>query len=169
MSKHAPAPIDSMPSGARVAVAAARFNRHIVERLLDGCDARLAELKTHAVDHFYVPGAYELPLAAKWLVESKRYDAVICLGAVVRGDTPHFEFVAGECARGLREVSTSTGIPVIFGVLTTDTEQQAFDRAGGAHSHVGRQSADAAAEMIALRNEIRKIKPQMNTDERGLD
>ena len=101
----------------------------IVDPLRAGCRARLDELHAAIVEEHFVPGAFELPLAAQWLAETGRFDAVICLGCVVRGDTPHFDFVAGECARGVREVGLKTDVPVIFGVLTTNTEAQAFARA----------------------------------------
>lgn len=157
MSTQAPAfvPAD-IPSDARVAIAAARFNQTLVDALLDGCRKRLAEhgIDAERIDLQRVPGAFELPLAAKALARTKRYRAVICLGAVVRGETPHFEYVAGECARGLQDVALSEGIPVIFGVLTTNTEEQAWDRCGGKHGHAGERAADAALEMIAV---LRKI------------
>jgi 6,7-dimethyl-8-ribityllumazine synthase len=153
MSTKAPASADfRIPPSAKVAIAAARFNAELVDTLLAGCVDRLKELgvpeKRIAVER--VPGAFELPLAAEALCATRRYAAVICLGAVVRGDTPHFDYVAGNCAAGLSRVSLDHALPVIFGVLTTNTEQQAWDRAGGKHSHAGRQSAEAAAEMIAL-------------------
>jgi 6,7-dimethyl-8-ribityllumazine synthase len=145
-----------VPPEARVAIVAARFNEHIVEKLLEGCLRRLEQMGIGAtrVEVFRVPGAFELPLAAQAAVRSRRFEAVICLGAVVRGDTPHFDYVAGECARGLRQVNLAESVPVIFGVLTTNTEQQALDRAGGSHSHTGEAAAEAAAEMILV---LRKI------------
>ena len=97
-----------------------------------------------------VPGAFELPVAAKVLAGTKRFHAVICLGCVIRGDTPHFDYVAGEAARGIQQVAVTEGVPVIFGVLTTNTEQQALDRVGGAHGHAGERAAEAAAEMIVM-------------------
>ncbi len=97
-----------------------------------------------------MPGAFELPVTAKVLADTGRFAAVVCLGAVVRGDTPHFDFVAGEAARGCQAVAVATGVPVIFGVLTTNTEQQAWDRAGGSHGHAGRSAAEAAVEMIGV-------------------
>jgi 6,7-dimethyl-8-ribityllumazine synthase len=102
-----------------------------------------------------VPGAFELPLAAKALAQTKRFAAVICLGAVIRGDTPHFDFVAGECARGISTVALSENLPVIFGVLTTNTEQQALDRIGGSHGHAGERAAEAAMEMISLLGKLK--------------
>ena len=99
---------------------------------------------------FRVPGAFELPLVAKRLAESGRWDAVICLGAVIRGDTPHFEYVAGECAAGLTRVALDTGVPVVFGVLTTDDLDQALARAGGAEGNKGAEAAATALETAAL-------------------
>jgi 6,7-dimethyl-8-ribityllumazine synthase len=153
MSTASPDPVDvQLPADARVAVVAARFNGHITDELLAGCVRRLDELgltREHVEVH-RVPGAFELPVAARVLAQTKRFSAVICLGCVVRGDTPHFDYVAGECARGIQQVALLESLPVIFGVLTTNTEQQALDRAGGSHSHAGRNAADAAAEMIAM-------------------
>jgi 6,7-dimethyl-8-ribityllumazine synthase len=153
MSTASPDPVDvQLPADARVAVVAARFNGHITDELLAGCVRRLDELgltREHVEVH-RVPGAFELPVAARVLAQTKRFSAVICLGCVVRGDTPHFDYVAGECARGIQQVALLESLPVIFGVLTTNTEQQALDRVGGSHSHAGRNAADAAAEMIAM-------------------
>ena len=153
MSTQVPAsdPIQ-IPTNARIAIAAARFNAPIVDELLAGCLRRLGALGVAAerVDLNRVPGAFELPLAAKALARTKQFAAVICLGAVIRGDTPHFDYVAGECARGIAEVSLTECLPVIFGVLTTNTEQQALDRIGGSHGHAGERAAEAAVEMIAL-------------------
>lgn len=157
MSKHHPQQQKhSIPLDARVAVVAARFNAHIVDELLAGAEARLKELGLDGarVDVHRVPGAFELPVAAKMLIDTQRYAAVICLGCVIRGDTAHFDYVAGEAARGIQNVATQTGVPVIFGVLTTENEQQARDRTGGAHGHAGRNAADAAVEMIALAHAI---------------
>jgi 6,7-dimethyl-8-ribityllumazine synthase len=158
MSTQAPTPsIASIDPDVRVAVIAARFNATIVDALLAGCMQRLKELGAAdaKVEVFHVPGAFELPVAAKVAARTGRFAAVICLGCVVRGDTPHFEYVAGEAARGIQQVAASTEVPVIFGVLTTNTEQQALDRVGGAHGHAGERAADAAAEMIAVLNAIR--------------
>ena len=145
-----------IPTDARIAIVAARFNAHIVDELLDGCTRRLNQLGIDAtrISIHHVPGAFELSLAAKALSRTKRYKAVVCVGAVIRGDTPHFEYVAGECARGIAEVSLSEMLPIIFGVLTTNTEQQAIDRIGGIHGHAGERAAEAAVEMIALLEEI---------------
>ena len=158
MSRKTPKPqATEFPPDARVAVVAARFNEDIVNELLAGCVRRIGELKLDEsrVDVHRVPGAFELPLAAKLLARTKRFNAVICLGCVIRGDTPHFDYVAGECARGVQRVALDEAVPVIFGVLTTDTEEQARDRAGGKHGHAGERAADAAAEMIALAAQVR--------------
>lgn len=157
MSTHAPAfqPAD-LPPDARFAVVAARFNAHIVDELLSGCLRRLTELKVDdtRVEVHRVPGAFELPVAAKLLARTKRFKAVICLGCVIRGDTPHFEYVAGEAARGIQLVAVEEQLPVIFGVLTCNTEEQARARAGGAHGHAGERAAEAAAEMVVLAKRV---------------
>jgi 6,7-dimethyl-8-ribityllumazine synthase len=142
--------------GVRVAIIAARFNSLIVDELLAGCRKRLMELGAgeNCVEVYRVPGAFELPVAAKVAAQTRRFSAVICLGCVIRGDTPHFEYVAGEAARGIGQVSIAEGLPVIFGVLTTNTEQQARDRIGGLHGHAGLRAAEAAAEMIHTLNSI---------------
>src|SRR4051812_753316 len=116
-----------IPAGARIAVVAARFNADIVDDLLARCLARLAELAIDVAhtDVHRVPGAFELPVAAKLLAETDNFDAIICLGCVIRGDTPHFDYVAGEAARGIQQVAIEESLPVIFGVLTTETHQQA--------------------------------------------
>ena len=136
----------------RVAVVASRFNESIVERLVEGA---LDCLVRHGVPDGYVsttwvPGAFELPMAAKRLAASGNVDAVVCLGAVIRGDTAHFDFVAGEAARGITQAALETGVPITFGVLTTDTVEQASDRAGGKMGNKGFEAALAAIEMANL-------------------
>lgn len=138
--------------GARFAVIASRFNAAVTDLLLDGAVATLVE---HGVpeDHIsivQVPGAFEIPIAAKRLAATGRYEAIIALGAVVRGETPHFEYVAGECARGIVQAALAEDVPVIFGVLTTDTDEQARARAGGAHGNKGCQAALAGLEMVTV-------------------
>jgi 6,7-dimethyl-8-ribityllumazine synthase len=137
-------------TGMRFAVAVARFNRDITEPLLDGARRTLAKYGAENVDVVWVPGAFELPLVAQKLVTGRDIDAVICIGAVVRGDTPHFEYVAGECAAGIARVALDTGVPVIFGVLTVDTREQAVARIGGAEGHKGEEAAATAIEMVSL-------------------
>jgi 6,7-dimethyl-8-ribityllumazine synthase len=138
--------------GRRVAVVASRFNEMIVSRLLKGAleGLRAREVADEDVDVAWVPGAFELPLVAHRMAASGGYDAVICLGAVIRGETPHFDYVAGEAAAGIRRAAEDTGVPVIFGVLTTDTLEQASERAGGAHGNKGWDAAMAALEMASL-------------------
>ncbi len=158
MSKDAPTFISSeIPTDARVAIVAARFNAEIVDELLDGCRRRLAEeqITGDRLEIHRVPGAFELPVAAKALADTKNFAAVVCLGCVIRGDTPHFDYVAGEAARGIQLVAIETALPVIFGVLTTNTEQQARDRIGGSHGHAGERAAEAAMEMIVLMARIK--------------
>lgn len=143
--------------GRRFALVIARFNDFVTSRLRDGAVDCLLKHGTDAahVDEIRVPGAFEIPLAARAAAGTGRYDAVICLGAVIRGATPHFDFVAGECARGIGRVSAETGVPAIFGVLTTDTADQALARAGGDAGNKGWDAAIAAMEMAAVLRRIR--------------
>lgn len=144
------------PLGRRFAVAAAGFNELVVGKLVDGA---LACFRSHGVGEddlvvAWVPGAFELPLAARRLAEAGLYDAVVCLGAVIRGETAHFDYVAGESARGIREVSVATGVPVSFGVLTTENMEQALDRAGGKHGNKGWDAAMAAMQMVSVLDQL---------------
>ena len=144
--------------GVRVAIACGRFNDLITERLLAGARDGLVR---HGVDEAsiteaWVPGAFELPLAASRLAASGEYDAVICLGAVIRGATGHYEHVAGQCAAGIARVALDTGVPVVFGVLTTDTIEQALERAGTKAGNKGYESAEAALEMVDLLRQLPK-------------
>jgi 6,7-dimethyl-8-ribityllumazine synthase len=147
--------------GRRFAVAVSRFNEVVTSRLLDGALAafRRHDVSDDDVEVAWTPGAFELPLAAKRLAESDAFDAVVCLGAVVRGETAHFDYVAGECARGIQRVALDTGVPCVFGVLTTDTMAQALDRAGGDHGNKGWEAAIAAIEMAGLIDELPKGAP----------
>lgn len=142
--------------GLRIALVAARFNEFIVERLIDGALQALAEhgAERAAIALVRVPGAFDLPPVAQRLARSGQWDAVVALGAVIRGETAHFEFVAGECAAGLARVALDTGVPVVFGVLTTGTVTQAADRAGGKD---GNRGADAACAAIRLANLHRRL------------
>jgi 6,7-dimethyl-8-ribityllumazine synthase len=149
---------DFQARGRRFAVAAARFNEVVVAKLVDGA---LDCFRGHGIgeddlDLVWVPGAFELPFVARRLAESAEYDSVVCLGAVVRGETAHFDYVAGESARGIRRAAEETGVPVIFGVLTTDTFEQAMDRAGGKHGNKGWDAAMAAMEMASLLDQLPK-------------
>jgi len=139
-------------AGRRFALVAARFNEFITTRLIDGA---LDTLTRHGADpacitQVWVPGSFEIPLAAQKLAQSGRCDAVICLGCVIRGQTPHFDYVAGEAAKGIAQVALATGVPVIFGVVTADTLEQAIDRAGAKHGNKGADAAAAAIEMVNL-------------------
>ncbi|MHB1863496.1 MAG: 6,7-dimethyl-8-ribityllumazine synthase [Gemmatimonadaceae bacterium] len=138
--------------GRRVAVLASRFNDAITSKLADGALDALVRHGVAAddVDMVWVPGAWELPLAARRLMASERYDAVVALGAVIRGDTPHFDYVAGEAARGLALAAAEFEVPVGFGLLTCDTIEQAEARAGGDHGNKGWDAALAALEMAEL-------------------
>ncbi|HEX5616449.1 MAG TPA: 6,7-dimethyl-8-ribityllumazine synthase [Acidimicrobiia bacterium] len=137
-------------TGMRIAVVVARFNEDLTGALLDGVERVLGDAGVTDRHVVWVPGAFELPVAALHFARSGAADAVICLGAVVRGDTPHFEYVAGECARGLQQVALDTGVPVVFGVLTTDNREQALARVGGTEGHKGEEAAATAIEMVAL-------------------
>ncbi len=143
---------DFQARGRRFAVVAARFNDLVVAKLVEGAVACLSAhgIAQDDVDLAWVPGAFEIPLVARRLAASGVYDAVICLGAVVRGKTAHFDFVAGESARGIRRAAEETGVPVIFGVLTTESLDQAMDRAGGKEGNKGWDAAMAAIEMASL-------------------
>ena len=136
----------------RFAVVASRFNQVIVERLVDGALDALVRHGVAAddVDVVWVPGAWELPIAARRLLSSERYDALVAVGAVIRGDTPHFDYVAGEASRGLATASVEYDTPIGFGLLTCDNDEQAQARAGGAHGNKGWDAALAALEMADL-------------------
>ncbi len=137
-------------TGMRFGIAVARFNSDVTEKLLEGADAILRKHDAAEVRVAWVPGAFELPLVAKRWAASNAVDAVICLGAVIRGETAHFEYVAGEAAAGITRASLDTGVPVIFGVLTVDNRAQALDRLGGKEGHKGEEAALTAIEMVSL-------------------
>jgi 6,7-dimethyl-8-ribityllumazine synthase len=144
--------------GLRVAVACGRFNDFITERLLTGCRDGLMR---HGVDEgsitvAWAPGAFELPLVAHRLAGSGEFDAVICLGAVIRGATGHYEHVAGQCAAGIQRAQLDTGVPVVFGVLTTETIEQAIERAGAKAGNKGFEAAMTAIEMADLMRQLPK-------------
>ena len=147
---------DLQAHGLRFAIVASRFNDFVVERLIDGAVGALARHGATAgqLELVRVPGAFDLPLVVRRIAEAGRADAIIALGAVIRGDTAHFDYVAGECASGLSRVASDTGVPVAFGVLTTDTVEQAEERAGGTE---GNRGADAAQAAICLATLLRKL------------
>jgi len=147
---------DLNAGGKKIAIVVARFNSFIAERLLEGALDTLMRsgAKEDDIEVARVPGAYEIPLVAKKMAASKRYDGIICLGAVIRGATPHFDYVSSEVAKGVAMVSLDSDIPVIFGVLTTDTVEQAIERAGTKAGNKGSDCAAAVIEMINLLGEI---------------
>ncbi|MEX0602040.1 MAG: 6,7-dimethyl-8-ribityllumazine synthase [Bacteroidota bacterium] len=166
-----------MPSGSRpeidatsfrFAVVVSRFNNRITDRLLEGARQYFRDrgVPENHVEVFRCPGAFELPQLALKIIASRRVDAVVCLGAVIRGDTPHFEYVAGEAARGIQDVALRTGVPVTFGVLTTDTELQAVERAGGREGNKGWEAAASALEMANLFRTAAKRRTKSSTSRR---
>ena len=144
-------------SGMRLGIVAARFNETVVRTLVAGATdvARRSGVADDDIELAWVPGAFEIPVVAEALARSGRVDAVICLGAVIRGDTPHFDYVAGQAASGVAKVGLDAGVPVIFGVLTTDTAEQAEARAGG---KAGNKGADAALAAIETVNVLRSVR-----------
>jgi 6,7-dimethyl-8-ribityllumazine synthase len=136
----------------RFAIVAARFNEPITKRLLSGAQRALAAagVADTAVDVHWVPGSFELPQAAGYLARSGRYAGIICVGCVIKGQTPHFDFVAGQAAAGIQRVALETGVPTTFGVITALTEAQAWERAGGEVGNRGQEAADAAIEMATF-------------------
>ncbi len=157
------APADSVDgTGMRFAIVVSRFNADITAALLEGAQRTFAArgVADHDVTLVHVPGAFELPLVAQHLARGGTVDGVVCLGAVIRGDTPHFDYVAGEAARGLQEAALATGVPIVFGVLTTNTHAQAVDRIGGSEGHKGEEAAATALEMVAL---LRSLPPRAHT------
>jgi len=148
---------DYQNASARYGIAVARFNSFIVDRLLEGA---LDALQKHGVMDrditiVKVPGAYELPLATKMMVSAGEYDGIIALGAVIKGGTPHFDYVAGECVKGLSQVGLESGLPVTFGVLTVDTIEQAIERAGTKAGNKGAEAAMTAIEMVSLSRQLK--------------
>jgi 6,7-dimethyl-8-ribityllumazine synthase len=141
-------------AGQAVAIVAARFNASVTERLVQGATTALAARGVTEIELAWVPGAFEIPLVAQRFAASGRFAAVICLGAVIRGDTAHFELVAGEAARGVAQVSLRTGVPCIFEILATEDLAQAEARAGGTHGNKGWEAAEAALEMAGLLRDI---------------
>jgi 6,7-dimethyl-8-ribityllumazine synthase len=152
MAGRAPQPRPARKGTGRFAVVAARFNEHISKRLLDGALQAFAAAGVPAasVDVHWVPGAFELPQAAAHLADTRRYAGIVCVGCVIRGQTPHFDFVAGQAARGIQDVALRTGVPAAFGVITALTEEQALERAGGEVGNRGEEAAHAALDMAAF-------------------
>ncbi len=144
--------------GGKFALLVARFNSFVVESLVDGAVDALKRhgIKEKDIEIIRVPGAFEMPIAAQRIANQKKYDAIVALGAVIRGGTPHFEYVAGECVKGLSQVSLNADIPVAFGVLTVDSIEQAIERAGTKAGNKGAEAALGALEMVNLFNQLDK-------------
>jgi len=151
-------PIEGMllGKGLKFGLVVSRFNEFITKKLLEGAeDALLRHGVNQAdIDVAWVPGSFEIPLVAKKLAQTKRYDAVICLGAVIRGSTPHFDYIAAEVTKGIAKVNLDTGVPVIYGVITTDTLEQAVERSGSKVGNKGFSAAESAIEMANLAKTI---------------
>lgn len=142
--------------GKKFGIVVSRFNDFISKRLLEGAVDTLIRhgAKENEIEAVWTPGAFEIPIVANKLVKSKKYDAVICLGAVIKGSTPHFEYVANEAAKGIAKISLDTGVPVIFGIITAETLEQAIERAGTKDGNKGRDAALSAIEMANLLENI---------------
>jgi 6,7-dimethyl-8-ribityllumazine synthase len=143
----------------KIGIVVSRFNGFITTKLLDGA---LDSLKRHGVnlddlDVFWTPGAFEIPATAKRIAEKGKYDAIVCIGAVIRGATPHFDYVANESAKGIAQVGLNTGVPVIYGVITTDTIEQAIERAGTKSGNKGAEAAVTAIEMANLYRQLNEV------------
>jgi len=148
-------------TGMRFGVVVAKFNKFVTSKLLSSC---LKELASHGVkdadiEVVRVPGAFEIPLVAKTLAGTARFDAVICLGAVIRGDTPHFDYICNEASRGISQASLETGVPIIFGVLTTETVAQAIERADPMKFNRGGEAAKSAIEMASVLTQLKALEP----------
>ncbi len=147
---------DSDGEGLRVCIVVAQWNAFVTHKLLDGAKSGLGERGVRADDVTvaWVPGSFEVPAATRWAAESGRFDAVIAIGAVIKGETDHYEHIAGQAAAGIMQTAQDTGVPVAFGVLTCDSPEQALDRAGGAHGNKGDEAAEAAITMARLRQQL---------------
>lgn len=145
----------------RIAIVVSRFNDFVTERLLEGAMAALqdAGLSRDAIDVVHVPGAFEIPMAAQRVAEAGRVSAVVCLGCLIRGATPHFEIIAQACAQGITAASAASGVPMTFGVLTTHSAEQALERAGPGADNKGREAAEAALQMARLFSHIGDGRP----------
>ena len=143
---------DLIAKGKKFAIAISRFNEFISSKLLEGCIDTLSRhgVQENSIDVVWVPGAFEIPMIAQKCAKSKKYDAVICLGTIIRGATPHFEFVASEAAKGVAKISLDTSVPCIFGIITADNIEQAIERAGTKDGNKGRDAALSAIEMANL-------------------
>jgi 6,7-dimethyl-8-ribityllumazine synthase len=143
----------------KIAVITSKFNEEVTQLLYQGAIKRFEEKDVSIAEHdrIFVPGAIEIPVVASQLAATKQYDAIVCLGAVIQGETDHYDYVCWQVSYGCQKIAVEHRIPVIFGILTTDTEEQAFARCGGAHGHKGVDCADAALEMIAVMKKCEKV------------
>jgi len=141
----------------KIAIVVSRFNSYVVDRLYDGAIKCLKanDIANDAITVVKVPGAFEIPVAVEALLDQGEYDAVITLGAIIRGETPHFDFISNECTHGISQLAINSGVPVIFGVLTVDNSEQAMDRAGDEESNKGYEAASAALEMISVIKQVK--------------
>lgn len=148
--------VQEIPGCFNVAIVISRFNQDVTQKLYEGAIQRLQELnfKPQQITVMWVPGAIEIPIAAQQLAKTGRFEAIITLGAVILGETKHFDYVCQQVSQGCQHVALSHNIPVIFGILTVDTEEQAMDRVGGAHGHKGRYSVDAAYELVSALRQL---------------
>ncbi len=146
----------SVADGSRVAIVASRYNSFVVDRLLEGCLATLQAggIEERNITLVKVPGAFEIPVAVKALADKAEVDSIITLGAIIRGETPHFDIIAAECTRGIGSIAIESGLPVVFGVLTVDNVEQAMDRSGAEESNKGSEAATTALEMISVLGQI---------------
>lgn len=142
--------------GKRFAIVASRFNEFLTTKLLEGASDTLIRhgVKDDSIETVWVPGSFEIPYVAQRLAKSKKYDAVICLGTIIRGSTPHFEYIASETAKGIAKVSLDSGVPCIFGIITADTLEQAIERSGTKDGNKGRDAALSAIELVNLYEKI---------------
>jgi 6,7-dimethyl-8-ribityllumazine synthase len=174
MHKGQPIPIEGrlIATGLHFAIVVSRFNESITTKLLDGC---LDTLHRHganksSIETIWCPGAFEIPFVAKQAALANRFDAIICLGAVIRGETPHFDYVCEQATRGIGQVGLETNVPIIFGVLTTDNMEQALDRVGGKSGHKGSEAAAASIEMVNLMHDLqRRFEPIESVDSLSKD
>ena len=145
-------------TGLNIAIVVSRFNNFVTDKLLAGAVERFSRLggSSANINTVWVPGAFEIPLAAKAVAESGRYDGVVALGAVIRGDTPHFDYVCSEAAKGVSAVMMATGVPIAFGVLTTNNVEQAIERAGLKSGNKGAEAVDAVVEMISVMKQLKE-------------
>lgn len=142
--------------GKKFALIVSRFNELVTQSLLEGAEGRLIRhgAKKDDIDTFWAPGSFEIPLIAQKVTKTKKYDAIICLGAIIKGETPHFDYIASESTKGIAHVSLSSGIPIEFGIITAETAEQAMERAGIKRGNKGAQAAEAAVEMINILEQI---------------